>query len=172
MSNELQFARTSNGFVIRVSGFGTMKTSPAFREMAEQCLSDNAEHVVVDLMCCEYLDSTFLGCLIQVHKRYRDFGEARFQIIADDTKRTKLFSTSMLDRLLDFVSDHPAVNTEFVSLPANELETEELGLHVMRCHQRLAELCGKDADKYRSIADRLAKSSTSENSRRLNTYYV
>ena len=134
-----------------------MKASPAFREIAEQCLSDGSDVVFVDLTDCDYLDSTFLGCLIQVHKRFRDFGEARFQIVADNGKRTKLFSTSMLDRLLDFVNGTPTVETEFVKLPAKSIETEQLGLHVMRCHQRLAELCGKDAEKYRSIADRLAK---------------
>jgi anti-anti-sigma factor len=158
VQSSLEFARTPNGFVIRVVGHGTMTSSPAFRELAEQCLAtDSAKEVVVDLEPCAYLDSTFLGCLIQVHKRCRDFNNARFAVVAERTKRTKLFSTSMLDRLLHFVDEVPAATTEYVSFTTTQLASEELGLHILRCHQRLAELCGEDSAKFQSIANRLAK---------------
>jgi anti-anti-sigma factor len=158
MESSLEFARTSNGFVIRVIGHATMKTSPAFRELAEQCLAaESAAEVIVNLEPCGYLDSTFLGCLIQVHKRCRDFDDARFCVVAQPTARTKLFSTSMLDRLLHFVDDVPAATTEYVSFTTKQLTSDEFGLHILRCHQRLAELSGADVDKFQSIANRLAK---------------
>lgn len=158
MESRLEFARTSEGFVIRVVGHGTMKISPAFRELAEQCLKvESAAELVVDLESCGYLDSTFLGCLIQVHKRCRDFDEARFLVVADSNTRRKLFSTCMLDRLLHFVEEKPATTSEYASFSMKQLTSDEFGLHILRCHQRLAEHCDADNEIFQSIANRLAK---------------
>src|SRR4051812_5597953 len=67
----LHVAPTTNGCVIRVEGRGTMKESPAARAVAMQTLSaEPTTSVVVDLNSCDYLDSTFLGCLAQMYNRF------------------------------------------------------------------------------------------------------
>ena len=50
-----------------------MKVSPAVREFAEQALAakrSGCEPLAIgfDLSACEYMDSTFLGCLVCLHR--------------------------------------------------------------------------------------------------------
>ncbi len=152
----LSVSRFDQGFLISITGHGTMRQSAAFREFVVQCFQSQQATVVVDFAACEYLDSTFLGCLIGLHKDALRHGR-KFLIGADQAQRTRLFATSVLDQLFEFVDQAPAATCEFVPLSTPPLDARELGLHVMQSHQRLAELGGKDAVVFQSIADRLSK---------------
>ena len=63
----LTIHRTKFGYLLRLVGRGTMRESPTVRDFACGAIEDGAEFVV-DLSACEYLDSTFLGCLVLLHK--------------------------------------------------------------------------------------------------------
>ena len=66
MPCELLIGPISDGTVVCLVGRGTMCESPAFRDVAERLL-DRGD-VVFDASRCDYLDSTFLGCLIGLKK--------------------------------------------------------------------------------------------------------
>lgn len=156
MSN-LSCAPTETGCLVRVLGRGTMKESPSFRAFVQRCLSGNRKQVVtVDLSDCDYLDSTFLGCLIGLHKLGGE-ANSRLQFFAADNRCVLLFSSSMLDRYLHIVDRRPQPTGEFTDIPECELDAREFGEHVMQCHQRLAATGGKDSQVYESIADQLQR---------------
>src|SRR5262249_2450828 len=64
----LKAGRTATGYLIRVEGHGTLRESDALQRFVRERLGD-ADTLAVDLADCVCLDSTFLGCLLGLHKR-------------------------------------------------------------------------------------------------------
>ena len=71
--------------------------------------------------------------------------------------RIKLFCTSSLDRYFDFVDECPKILDRCASIDVGRIERDEFGRHVLRCHEELAEMGGREAPAFRAIAERLAK---------------
>ena len=69
---------TRRGYCVRVAGRGTMRESPALRAFALQVLDEPGSPTLdVDLTACEYLDSTFLGGLLGLFRRFEQAGTVR-----------------------------------------------------------------------------------------------
>jgi anti-anti-sigma regulatory factor len=155
MPAELLVGRVSTGLVIRIVGRGTMQESLAFRAVAESN-KDNGV-IIFDAMQCNYLDSTFLGCLVGIKKACEQTPSRRFVIWACKATRVKLFSTSSLDKYFDFIDECPETIDEFELIDIDTLDPIALGRHAMRCHQYLAEMGGREAAAFRSVVERLSK---------------
>jgi anti-anti-sigma regulatory factor len=155
MPCELLVGPISDGTVVTLVGRGTMCESPAFRDLAARLLDKGV--VVFDASRCDYLDSTFLGCLIGLKKSCELVSGYRFLIAASPDQRVKLFCTSSLHRYFDFVDDCPETSCDCEKIDLERPEQRELGRHIMRCHERLAEMGGSESGAFQAIADRLAK---------------
>ena len=154
-ASTLQIARSDDGHIVRVVGHGTLRESPAVREIIRLWLDRYPGVVFVDLTQCSYLDSTFMGCLIEMHKRANEVEPTRLWLAADRFKSLQLFSSTTLDRLFHFTDESPQPVGEWVPLEAQQVDSHDLGWHVMHCHRSLAEFGGKDSSKFAAIADRL-----------------
>lgn len=155
MPSVFLIGRFSDGLVVRIVGRATMQESPAFRTAVESSL--DAGVVVFDATRCDYVDSTFLGCLVGIMKACELSSHRRFVIAACNATRIRLFSTSSLDRYFDFVDACPEPLDHCVAIDIEKVEPEEMGRHVMRCHERLAGMGGRHATAFKAVADRLAK---------------
>ena len=156
MQSELLIGSTDEGAVVRVVGRGTMQESLAFQAAVKACFQSSARLVVFDATECEYLDSTFLGCLIGLQKASERCG-SRFAIAASPSKRIQLFSTSSLDHYFEFVEIAPESLEILAPIDIERLQPATLGRHVAGCHQELADRGGRDSEAFQSIADRLKK---------------
>src|SRR4051812_34311854 len=107
MRSEFLIGPSLNGTVVRLVGRGTMCESPGFRDAVTRYLDSGT--VIFDATQCEYLDSTFLGCLIGLKKACENKPDRRFLIAASPANRIKLFCTSSLDRYFDFVDTCPEI---------------------------------------------------------------
>jgi anti-anti-sigma factor len=154
----LRCGRTASGFLVLVEGHGTLSESPTLHEFTTQSLEAQLgpSTVVIDLSHCDYLDSTFLGCLVDLHRKYNQTVPHRFLVSASCDQSQKLLGPTRLDHLLDVKEVCPQLIGEVVELSGPFLPREDLGRHVMECHRRLAELGGSRAPSFRSIADQLA----------------
>src|SRR5207237_6075556 len=93
----LKIGRTDNGYSVRVEGAGKMKESRAVQEFVVRTLggadaAESAGSVAVDLSACEYLDSTFLGSLVFLSRRFGQAppgSAARFRVAAPSEKCRK-----------------------------------------------------------------------------------
>ena len=155
----LRVGRTASGFLVRVEGRGTLSESPALQEFAVQSLDgpSGPSTVVVDLSHCDYLDSTFLGCLVNLHRKYNRTSPHRFQVAASRDQRQKLLAPTRLDHLLDVTDVCPEPIADLLEVSHPILAGADLGRHIMECHRRLAELGGSRAATFQSIADQLAR---------------
>ncbi len=155
----LRVGRTASGFFVQVEGRGTLQESPALQEFAVQSLEGprRPSTLLVDLSHCDYLDSTFLGCLVSLHRKYNRTSPHRFQMAASRDQSQKLLAPSQLNHLLEVTEVRPEPIGDVVELAGPLLPTADLGRHILECHRQLAELGGSQAASFRSIADHLAR---------------
>ena len=115
-SATLQVGRDESGYVVRVTGRGTMRESPAFGEFAIGCLNNGDHSLIVDLQECEYLDSTFLGCLVKLHRQYSESDPPRFAVSGTPADCRRLLEATHLNKLLHIVEPLLAVEESWVPL--------------------------------------------------------
>jgi anti-anti-sigma regulatory factor len=132
-----------------------MQESPAFCAAVSTAIESSV--VVFDATRCEYLDSTFLGCLVGLKKSCERRSQRRFLIAASPAIRFKLFRTSSLDQYFEFVDACPETEGPLAVMELASPDRDVLGRHVMSCHAMLAEVGGDEAPAFKDIADRLAE---------------
>ena len=143
-------------FVVRVEGRGTLKESPTFRAFVSELLDNHPTAVLtLDLERCDYLDSTFLGCLLLLGKRYAQGPVRQFVIAVTPTARLRLLATTHVDRALPLTEAFPFEVGEWSTIPTAPVDAHELGWHVLECHERLADVGGPQASAFRSIVEHL-----------------
>ncbi|MCC7509339.1 MAG: STAS domain-containing protein [Planctomycetes bacterium] len=64
MAGYLEAARTSEAVYVRVVGLGNFNNAGPLREYAEKSFNDGVRNVIIDLLECTGLDSTFMGTLM------------------------------------------------------------------------------------------------------------
>jgi anti-anti-sigma regulatory factor len=153
----LKVARTTTGHCIRVEGRGTMRESRSASEFAARSLEVPGATVVIDLSACDYLDSTFLGCLVEMHKRAGRATPPRFLVLAPPEKVKKLLGPTRLDLVVKTTAEPPVIVGEYVTLPSAEPSSPDVMRHVMECHRRLAELAGPQQAAFAAIADSIER---------------
>lgn len=151
----VQVASTDAGYLIRVEGHCTLQQSPALQAFVTQALQDSPLTIAVDLCCCDYMDSTSLGCLLTVHRRAQASPPSRVVVVADLPARKRLLSSMRLDRILTLTDFSPATVSPFVRLHVPQLNKLDLGRHVARSHEALAGVAGDHAQVFRQIAEQL-----------------
>lgn len=155
-SSGLRVGRSDLGYVVFVVGRGTMLESPALHDFAMKCVDSESCTLAIDLMECEYLDSTFLGCLVDLNRCFSRDKRARYQIIADAACSQRLLAATHLQKVLPVSAQPQQTIADCVELPSSKLERKEFGRHVLECHRRLAELGGPNQVVFERIAKQLA----------------
>ena len=155
--SQTRVSRTCSGYCIRVEGRGTLRESPAIHALARHVLESEPGTVIFDLEVCAYLDSTFLGALVDLHRRYGVAEPGRFLVAAHPEARRRLFGPNCLEELFRYIERFPDEAGEEFELPAVELGRDDLGRHVLECHRRLAELAGPNQAAMQRIVERLAE---------------
>lgn len=151
-------ARTESGYAIFLAGRATMNEGPAFHSFVTELLDRAAEPTLV--VCadgCEYMDSTFLGGLISLHKRYSTKSPPRFIVAASKPTRARLLVGARLDLILELVEHPPHCLGERAPIPTPPANSREFTSHAIECHRLLAEIGGPQAAVYQLVADQLAQ---------------
>lgn len=157
--SQLKIARIPEGYCLKVEGSGTMRESRAAHEFVARCIADGGSSVAIDLSCCQYLDSTFLGCLVSLSRRFGRGAEAnapRMTIAGLSPFCRRAFTSSRMDTVLRFGDEPPVVSGEWITLPAQALDEaaqDEVARHVIDCHRQLADLGGPSHEAFRRVAD-------------------
>ncbi len=157
-SSSLTLTRSGDDYVVILEGRATMQEGPAFHAFVSQTLDHVDEPTLV--LCingCEYMDSTFLGGLISLHKKYSTQPAPRFIVAASADSRARLLASSRLDLILHLVEEAPESCGTCVQLPTPPVESREFTLHAIKCHRLLAEVGGPQAAVFQLVADQLAK---------------
>ena len=155
VASSLKLGRTEFGHVVRIEGRGTLRESRVFHEFATHCLGNGPCALTADLSSCEYLDSTFLGCLLDLNRRYA--ANDRFSIAASSQRRQQLLGPTRLDKILNIKDDVPAVIGPYVPVPKAAFDARDLGYHVLECHRQLAQIEGPGQAVFANLVKQLAR---------------
>ena len=157
-SATMSVARSEDAFCVRLGGRCTLEQSPVFHEFAERTLRDSSSPVYVDAGDCEYLDSTFLGSLLDLHRKFGRGDGGRFFLVAPDDARERLFAAMRLTNVFAFAPDTPAPLGNWVEICSGASPSNaEMAKHIMECHRRLAETDCPGKKAFAMIADNLEK---------------
>ena len=155
---KLIWGRSADGYVIRVDGRGTVRESPALRELGTSCLDGDVDaRLTVDLSQCEFLDSTFLGCLVALQKLGTGVGQERFVIAAPVERRKALLSATAFDQFFNQTDVAPQSVAEPMTICPDRIDSRVLGRHIMECHRELAQIEGPQQQAFAKVSERLAK---------------
>ena len=145
---------TEESIVVRVTGHGTREYGPAFvAEVSAAVHQMPDQTLIVDLEQCEFLDSTFLGCLVTLFQKTK----TRMYVCAGEAQQLRLFSSARIDRLI------PVRKPNTVRYPeqwrrisgCGERDACALAETVVEAHRYLAGIEGPNAETYRKVADQL-----------------
>ena len=153
--SKMRVGRTAKGYLVQVEGRGTMRESRTLHDFAIGIISDQQCTLVVDLASCEYLDSTFLGCLVNLYKNFGRREANRFYVVANEDRSMSLLAPTRLHTVLPILDSPPLLIAECFALQPVETERDDLGQHIMECHRRLAEIGGPNQEVFNRIADQL-----------------
>lgn len=153
--SSVSVAPIADGCLLRVTGRGTVRESRVIKDIGVRTLKgDPNAKVFLDIADCSYVDSTFLGTLIDLH---RSGDSKRFSLIAPAEHRQKLLGIARLDKLIAGVDTAPATVGESHAIPSLEATPKEIVKHVMECHRRLAEVDCPMRQIFARIADQMEK---------------
>ena len=138
-------APTAAGCVITVSPRGTVRESRVVNDVAARTLKgDDKAAVVIDVSSCTYVDSTFLGTLMDLFCVAGGTGGGgtggRFAIAASPEHRKKLLGVARLDTFIPGVDTAPTAVGSAIVVPTPDASPREILRHIMECHQKLAEM--------------------------------
>ena len=157
-SSPLKIATIDAGCCIRVEGKGTMNESQTAHEVATRTLQTSQSiNVVFDLTSCSYLDSTFLGCLLDLYKHFGKSESPRFVVAAPVEQRRKLFASCGIDKVIPAIDAPPATRSDWLPLTSETLNPQQLMRHVMECHRTLAQVDTPMKLAFAKIADEIEK---------------
>ncbi|MEZ6060069.1 MAG: STAS domain-containing protein [Planctomycetaceae bacterium] len=154
VTSTFSIGSTDDSVVVRITGHGTREHSPGFvEEVAAAVANAPDQTLVVDVEHCDYLDSTFLGCLVTLFRRT----EMRMSVCASERRKAHLFSSARIDRLI------PVCDPQNVTFPSqwrsicddSPDDDVELARQVVESHRSLAEIGGPNARVFRSVAEQL-----------------
>jgi hypothetical protein len=151
----ITIGRVESRYVVRVLGKGTWRESCCCQQLVAQCLDHSDATLVLDLSGCEYLDSTFLGCLVEMKRRFAKAEPPRVTFIADDARRGQLFGHSRVDTILNFAERLVPTPQQWTKVPV--AQSSDAARHIMECHKALAELGAPGHAAFAKIADRMAQ---------------
>ncbi len=145
--------RTAVGFVVRVGHHGTLRESRALAEFVAHAQAP--VDIDLDLSAAVYLDSTFLGSLMGLHKRINLARQGQFRICGPLEHVRRLLGKTRLDNVLPLAAEIKALVGDEHAISQEAIDSTDLAHFIADAHRKLAELGGPDSLAYAKVAERL-----------------
>lgn len=144
---------------IRCEGKGSFLNSPALKKWVEGEIDDGVSCVVVDLIACTGMDSTFMGTLAGLAMRLMKVPDGALQI-AESGERNRLSLEGLgLDALMA-IEPVEAIWRGKVDHVRSHLKPYDLSREkaanapeVLEAHQKLCEADDRNADKFSTVLE-------------------
>ena len=107
----------AHAFVVSLNGDVDLYTAPELKTELHRLIDAGAKRIIVDLTSATFIDSTTLGVLLGVLKRFRP-GGGEIVLVCSDPNIRRIFEITLLDRVFtifgareDAVAFPPASST-------------------------------------------------------------
>jgi anti-sigma B factor antagonist len=134
----------------RVDGCGRMTSSLPLRHCAEQALAAGATNLRLDLRHCTYMDSTFLGTLLQLKRTVERQGTGRFVLVSPSAQCRQLLAQMNLESTFPVLNEEEPVAVEWTELCGDQ-DADAFKRNVVQAHEELATLEGPAGAPFREV---------------------
>jgi anti-anti-sigma factor len=140
-----------------VEGWTTMQQSLSFRRVAEEGLGRGANIVRVDLRGCTFMDSTFVGTLLNLKRAVHRCQDGDFALVSPSAQCVKLFQQMGLEGFFPAVPGEEAMQSSWAELTCEPRDDYAFKCNVVEAHQELASMGGRTGEIFRPVARCLAQ---------------
>ncbi len=140
------------GYLLEVAGRATMHDSHALRAFLGSTVPEVGLDLYIDLSECSFLDSTFLGHILALHKQL-ELGAVNSSLVLLRPSEAVMhtLTESGLVEVLSIGEVCPQRIGEFISLDLKNTDADSFARHVLECHQRLAEVPGPNQEVFKEV---------------------
>ena len=162
----MMLGQSDGGVFVKIAGPATMTLSAGFTALCDECRSRYQRPIFVDLSGCDWLDSTFAGCLVGQTVKARNADGPGFSLVRpSDTCCNVLTNMGLAPLLLADLPPAPPAPESFSQVTTQTFSAERVTETVIDAHEHLAdvsqtnrEVFGRVADTFRADLERKRKS--------------
>lgn len=132
----------------RIEGRGTMAQSLPLRRQAEQSFAAGAAGVRIDLRDCTYMDSTFVGTLLNLKKTADRRGPHGFILLAPSTACDRILQQMGLSEILETDASATLPPEGWIELSCEVNDVSSFKRTIAQAHEELAKLPGPTGEQF------------------------
>ncbi len=155
--SKILVARSADLGFIKVVGRGSFQNSGCLKAFYQQLLKEDVHRFIVDLEACSYLDSTFLGTLLQLGLKLKEAGKGLLHVLNASQKNLDLLKNLGLDRLIQIDASRANLNgvaqklLEEVTCPVPT--REQAAPTILEAHEALMEFDARNVPKFKDVVE-------------------
>lgn len=157
-NDDLQAAIAGDKIFVRVTGRGSFKVSVTLKQFIAQVASQQPiSTVVLDLVECIGMDSTFMGVLAGLSGRLKQNGQT-LELINLSEKNANLLATLGVDQVIAHYSHshgHQIPGQAAASLSVAGVTKKELAETALQAHETLVELSEENRPRFKRVIEYL-----------------
>lgn len=134
-----------------VEGRATMTHSLPLRRHAERGLETGLNQVRIDLRDCTYMDSTFVGTLLALHKQLDGAGQGRLTIVAPSAACARILRDLGLHDVLPTDAAAPPADAPWQELVCAPDDVAAFKRNIKQAHEELATLPGLVGKQFEQV---------------------
>jgi anti-anti-sigma regulatory factor len=161
-SGILRVQRHEQTVTCRVEGRGTRSQGLALRRFGEQSVALGASALCVDLRHCTYMDSTFIGTLLCLHRSLANHGAGTFIVASPSPPCMEILHQMKLDRLFT-LQETDDREGDWRELHCDLDDVSAFQANTVQAHQELAGLPGPVGQAFARVAECLTEEMAARN---------
>jgi anti-anti-sigma regulatory factor len=150
----LRLHQDDQGLTFQVDGRATSRYAPTVSRLGNLAITASLPAVRFDLRRCTYLDSTFLGTLLLLHRAALANGRTRI-ILLDPTPACLNILRTMGVTTMFEIASAPEPAGPWADLPEDLVDSQTFANHLLKAHEELCTLGGDVEALFRGVVNQL-----------------
>jgi anti-anti-sigma factor len=153
LSDGIGFKRVSDELYLRGTGSLNARNCDGLKSMVFSILQERGvTHIYIDLSCCTYMDSTFLGLIVGMHKKLKQSGSNGLVIVNPSDEAEHHLSAMGLDQIIPISKETIAFPD---SLDSCTIKSTENPKDILAAHKNLMDLSPENRERFRLLTKML-----------------
>ncbi len=146
----IQIGELSGIVLIRIEGKGTHLNSHLLKKYLLNCLEENRCHFQIDLSCCNYMDSTFLGMLTGLGSKIKERSLPTIKLINASERIIEMLENLGVYPFFEIVKSESVIGS-FKKLQGSSLGKDDKSREMLEAHENLVSISQANEAKFRDV---------------------